>query len=172
MHNAKISALCASLFQVQQVAGSLDPRVSFSLPLFLRPFAIVGFFYVLTLVGHGFFAKSLKKQHINFWHRLCLLCSRNAPSFSEGFMGKLVSKFRVGAFAGALGVAVMASTSASAGPITVAGITFGSGANLKSTTIFGNIVTAPGQTLTRIGRVNTIDAASCRGPCLVSGHNR
>jgi len=82
-------------------------------------------------------------------------------------MGKFASKVRFGAFAGALGAALMATSSASASPITISGITFGHGAVFKSTQIFENIVAAPGDTLTGIGKVLEIDSLS--GDCGPSG---
>jgi hypothetical protein len=87
-------------------------------------------------------------------------------------MGKMSSKFRLGTFAGALGVALMAATSAFASPITVGGVTFGLGSNLKSTTIWENIVAGGGgATLSGIGRVDTIDAPDCGGLCWSNGNN-
>jgi len=65
-----------------------------------------------------------------------------------------------------------ASSGASAGPVfTIDGIGLGTNSNLISTTIWEHTVVAPGDTLTGIGRVNTIDAVSCGGLCWTTGTN-
>jgi len=64
------------------------------------------------------------------------------------------------------------SSAAYAGPVfTIDGIGFGNATNLISTTIWEHTVTSPGETLTGIGRVNTIESTSCGGLCWVTGDN-
>jgi len=53
----------------------------------------------------------------------------------------------------------------------VDGIGFGKNSNLISNTIWENTVLAPGDTLTGIGRVDTIDSVSCGGLCWQNGVN-
>jgi hypothetical protein len=84
---------------------------------------------------------------------------------------KLTSMAKLASFAAVMVGTVAVVTPAAAVPTTIAGIKFGTGANLTSTTIYENIVTAPGDTLTGIGRVNTIDSADCGGLCWVNGNN-
>jgi len=75
-------------------------------------------------------------------------------------------------FAAALVSGLAASSGASAGPVfTVDGIGVGVNSNLISTTIWEHTVDASGQTLTGIGRVNTIDSVSCGGLCWTAGTN-
>lgn len=75
-------------------------------------------------------------------------------------------------FAAALAAGLVASGGASAGPVfTVDGIGFGANSNLISTTIWEHTVLAAGDTLTGIGRVNTIDSVSCGGLCWTAGTN-
>jgi hypothetical protein len=75
-------------------------------------------------------------------------------------------------FAAALVGGLAASSGASAGPVfTVDGIGFGSNANQISTTIWEHTVVNAGETLTGIGRVNTIDSVSCGGLCWTAGQN-
>jgi PEP-CTERM motif len=75
----------------------------------------------------------------------------------------------------AAGTALTAG-SASATPITIAGITFAPGSTFVSTQIFENIVVTPGQTLTGIGKVLEIDSlsgdcAGSGGTCWITGDN-
>jgi len=84
-----------------------------------------------------------------------------------GTAGNKITLLRKGTLlAAALFGGLMASSAASAGPVfTVDGIGFGQHSNLISTTIWEHTVLAPGDTLTGIGRVNTIEATSCGGIC-------
>jgi len=77
--------------------------------------------------------------------------------------------FKSALFAGVVTAVAMASGSASAE--LVAGIEFGVGANLKTTTIWENTVSLPGDILDGVGRVTAIDAASCGGICWSHGDN-
>lgn len=82
-----------------------------------------------------------------------------------------VSK-RKALFSAALAGGLVWSAAASAGPVfTIDGIGIGNNDNLISTTIWEKTVTVQGQTLTGIGRVNTIDAISCGGICWITGQN-
>ena len=81
-------------------------------------------------------------------------------------MGNMKSKVRLGAFAGALGVALMATTSAFAIPVTtIAGIQVPSGFNPTGNYISGQLdfeklVTLPGQTFFGLGQVTDIADAN------------
>ncbi|HMI96068.1 MAG TPA: PEP-CTERM sorting domain-containing protein [Micropepsaceae bacterium] len=77
------------------------------------------------------------------------------------YMAKLAS------FATIVAGTALAAGPAVASPITISGITFGQGSSFKSTQIFENIVTAPGSTLTGIGKVLEIDSLS--GDCAGTG---
>jgi hypothetical protein len=68
--------------------------------------------------GRLLFSKPLKNRYINFG---LLTMEQDCANLSEGFMGNMKAKVRLGAFAGALGVALMATTSAFAIPSTVIG---------------------------------------------------
>jgi len=75
-------------------------------------------------------------------------------------------------FAAALAGGLAVSSGASAGPVfTIDGIGLGTGSNAISTTIWEHTVVAAGDTLTGIGRVNTIDSVSCGGLCWTTGQN-
>jgi hypothetical protein len=70
-----------------------------------------------------------------------------------------MSKFKAGILgASALSLGLFAATSAMAVPtFTIDGITFAQGSTFVVTSIWENVVTAPGATLTGIGRVSEID---------------
>src|SRR5262245_21745500 len=84
-------------------------------------------------------------------------------------MKKQSSWLMAGSFAAATALAV---APASAAPITVDGVTFGTGSNLQTTTIWENTVLAPGDILTGIGRVDVISSPTgCGGICWQNGNN-
>ena len=75
-------------------------------------------------------------------------------------------------FAAALLSGALASSSAFAGQtFNVDGIEFGLNSNFIANTIWENTVTAAGQTLTGIGKVDHIDALACGGTCWQNGDN-
>ena len=72
----------------------------------------------------------------------------------------------------AFATTLLSTGSALAVPIVVDNITFGTNSNIKSTTIWENIVLAAGDTLTGIGRVNVIESTlGCGGICWITGAN-
>ena len=73
--------------------------------------------------------------------------------------------------AGFIGGLLWSATAFAVPVFTIDGIGIGNNDNLISTTIWQNSVTIKGQTLSGIGRVNTIDAPSCGGLCWITGAN-
>jgi len=83
---------------------------------------------------------------------------------------RLAGLAKLGGFAALMGGMVMAASPASA--ITVGGVDFVLGANLETTTIWENLVLAPGDVLTGVGRVDSINSPLCPGSiCWQNGDN-
>src|SRR4029077_18920171 len=138
-------------------------------PLRLGRF-FVGNLYGLASAERDHFRKPLKRQHLNFWHANCLHTSKTAPNLRRrGSMGKISSRVRTGAFAGALGAALMATTSAFAIPTTViAGIEVPTamvpGGNYIATQLdYEKLVQAKGNTFYGIGQTTAIADSNAVG---------
>jgi len=90
---------------------------------------------------------------------------------------KMMRLAGLGAFAGVLGAAVLAASPASAIPITFnpggAGVIIGNNSDFTAGAIWENTISGVGQTLTGIGRVDTINSGSCGngGLCWQNGDN-